>query len=305
MAEDFGFKEDFGFQASESKDNFGFESSEKPIEKSKAQQFEEMPIGERVLKAPTAALETAVRGPLSFISGTVGKAVGTGLGALETGTVKGAVEKGQQFEEAASIDPRQAGSAYFDEQISKGLDWLKQKWSDLADEGKPITQQTYGDLKREAAKRSISEGLFDSLMVSFMRGKGQARPTEAPIGEPSIRPGPTGPQGEMFGEERVQPSIQDGQTVRSPYNIPVDEVDRLNRELNPPTEERRTGQGELFTDEAAYTKDELQARRFQMDQGGGGRFKTPDMDRQVTSDLYTQEGLGGATEQSNMSQDLF
>lgn len=310
MAEDFGFqptKEDFGFKPVESKDDFGFQSSsEKPtVEKSKAQQFEEAPLLERAVKGPTAALETAVRGPLSFISGTVGKTIGTGVGALQTGTVEGAVEKGRQYEEAMSIEPRQAGSAYFDEQVGKGLEWLKEKWTNIANDPRPLSEQSYESLKKEAARRSISEALFDEIMVGLLRGKGKGR-TETSPGEPPVSKGPEGPQGELFTEERVQPSTQNGQTIRSPYNIPVDEVDRLNRELNPPTEERRVGQGELFTDEAAYTKDELQARRFQLEEAqGGGRFKTPDMNRQVTNDLYTQEGLGGATEQSNLSQDLF
>lgn len=260
--------------------------------------FEDLPVTERALKGPTAALETAVRGPLSFIAGTLGKTAGTAVGALQTGSVEGAVKKGQEYEHALQIPAFQKGSEYFDEEIGKGLEWLRNKASDLGDEGGTLDQKSYEDLRREAARRSISEGLFDELMASLIRGKGR-QAKEVPKQEEPIKRGPAGEQLDLIPEEGpLNPPSMMEQENRSPYNLPKDEVERLERELNPPTEQRVEPQGELFTDYNPVDKLKLEESQ------GGGRFRTPNMDEQVTSSM-NREGLGGATEQSNFTADLY
>src|SRR5258706_7466659 len=177
---------DLDFQPSS---NLDFQPTE---EQNPARQFEEMTALERAVKGPTSALETAVRGGLSFVTGLAGKTAGTAAGALETGTMPGAVEKGKKWEEAMQIPALQKGSAYFDEKVGEGLNWLKDKWADISDEGGTLDKKSYEDLRREAAKRSISEGLFDSLMVSFLRGKHRAPREELPNGDEGIKKGPEG-----------------------------------------------------------------------------------------------------------------
>lgn len=55
------------------------------------------------------------------------------------------------------------------------------------------------------------------------------------------------------------------QNLRSPYAIDPQERAGLEQELNPPTEHRPGGQGELFTQEMALTKDQLDAQRYPME----------------------------------------
>ena len=70
--------------------------------------------------------------------------------------------------------------------------------------------------------------------------------------------------------------------IRNPYRLPPEEIARLERELNPPTEQRVTGQGELFTSERALTPDELVARRFPLEEpqvGARDRIMTSEAER--------------------------
>src|SRR5712671_1221683 len=120
---------DLGIQPEE---NLGIESEdlgitpEKSEKESKTHKFEEAPVLERAVKAPTGAIESYGRGAANIISGTLGQGLGSLYGLAKSGgNIDEAVETGQKTAEALHIDPMQGASAYFDDQIAKGTEFVR------------------------------------------------------------------------------------------------------------------------------------------------------------------------------------
>lgn len=69
---------------------------------------------------------------------------------------------------------------------------------------------------------------------------------------------------------------------QTPYNLTPEQIAALERELNPATEQRVAGQGELFTPERALTPDELIERKFPLEEpvrGARDRVPSPEAER--------------------------
>lgn len=151
---------------------------------------------------------------------------------------------------------------------------------------------------------------------------------------PEVKPeGPVPPSHTMtdplglFSDEQIPIAPEWKDKIRSPYNLPPEEIQRLNQELNPPTEQRVNNQAELFTDYNPVDKFKLQESQpsplpenrigneinpsFQSDplQKGFSHTQTqfplePDIQPGGREGGHFT-GQGGASEQSNMSADLF
>lgn len=92
--------------------------------------------------------------------------------------------------------------------------------------------------------------------------------------------------------------------IRSPYNLTPEQIAKAEQELNPPTEQRVTGQGELFTDERALTPDEAMNRKFPLEEpqvGARDRIITPEAERlqmDTPARVGEMEGRVGPPEQA-------
>lgn len=209
---------------------------------SKSQQFEEAPLIERALKAPTGAIESYGRGAANLVTGTLGQGLGSLYGlATSGGDLNSSIETGQKVAGAMHINPWQGSSAYFDEQTAKGLEFVREKFGEQATSAKKyqnLDQQTLDTLKDEAANRGIAEGVFDNVILPAILGKTMPGKVKAPELSPEaqrylaerqakeqngpIAPGPGGGQMELPGMERpsletpeqMAARLQDQQTIK-------------------------------------------------------------------------------------------
>jgi len=245
----------------------GSEPAEAPKKKSKAEEFEEAPMLERAIKAPTGAYESYLRGGANLVTGTLGQGFGSIAGLVSGENLEEALQTGNKVAETLHLNPRQEASAYFDEQIAKGAEFARNWIGENATKNKPLDKQTLDTLKDEAANRGIAEGVFDNVILPALLDrllpKG-GKVAEVPQGEPPIAKGPTGVQAELFSDERVQPETMMDQKVQSPYNLEQSIQEQLERELNPEAEIRTPDQGELFT---GYNP----AEKYTMSEEAGGR----------------------------------
>lgn len=130
------------------------------------------------------------------------------------------------------------------------------------------------------------KGLDNQSMESFQRAKG-TYPTE------EVKPMDT-TQLQQHGGLPMDEPIPSQPGTRSSYNLPQSEIDRLTAELNPPTEQRVNGQGELFTGEKAYDPSEIVAGSPRtLTKGGGGREAPIDFSTEVgVVTPETKQGIG-------------
>ena len=200
----------------------------------------------------------------------------TGLGMGES--LKEASQRGAEAEHRVAIPPLTKAGAVADEALGEGYDYVKRdvvaeamlaldrhEWNALK-----IPKAQQGQL--EAQRRSLYEGGFDAVMFAGLIRGGLSLPKalekqradllakqEAELKSKTQFEDGTAAKAPDYNTNKYNPQdliteepspIPSG--VRSPYNLPKEEIARLERELNPPTEQRITGQGELFTGERPY-----------------------------------------------------
>lgn len=238
---------------------------------SKAMNFESA-ITEQLPDPARAVAETA-RGAgeaaTTMLTGGVGQVLGgvAGLGQLGADFVSGkganvenAVRRLNQVSDMFTYKPRTSVGERGAENIMKALEATR----DAAGRGaEALTGSAVGG--RTAGEVGF-DLLTDVLPVGAIARAAKRRLTK-PEPKPDLAPTQWEPppvdttkynQMDLFTEE---PSpIPPG--VRSPYNLTPEQIAKAEAELNPPAEQRITGQGELFTGEKALTPDELLANKF-------------------------------------------
>ncbi len=124
--------------------------------------------------------ESLVRGGLNFAVGTGAKAGASAVSALTGESIPEIIESGRRAEHAASIDPVQESSKYYDEKIGDIFEWLKTQTGRQAERAvsNPLASipgiggladrilRQDKDVPDNNAARSFGEGAFDVGMAA-------------------------------------------------------------------------------------------------------------------------------------------
>lgn len=243
--------------------------------------------------------------------------------------VKNFNEASEAFADKTHIDYKDPKGPYAsaEKHGMEGLEWLFRKAGDASvaamGRGSPSVavrgMNTLVDLlnpegadQREALYRGVGE--VGSQFIPIERGAAalRGRRPEPPAPEPRPEPPHVDTTqyrdgGDLFDsnpQDLVAPEIRD--QFQSPYNLDEQTIARIEQELNPATEQRIQGQGELFTGERPYEDGELiGGNPVELIEGGRGRDSIVPLDSAVAHSMESEKGLGGATEQSNFPADIY